>query len=137
MNSALTLGEFVKHLAALVQHDKIAMPFQDERPWHFLFYDLKKSSAPGKPEWLSTLHFDWDGPYPKCRELSDFLQALHWNAGVTAGNPHYNTITLPDDVARLWLERLKEFDLETQRYFELVREKAKTEFKETRANNTP
>jgi hypothetical protein len=102
----MTLGEFVKQLAALLAKKGLPMPFKEERPWHELFYQLK--TAPGlhaRPAFLERLRFDWDGPYPKSRDLSEFLQALHWNACVSAINPHYTTIELPQDVAKLWIRR--------------------------------
>jgi transposase-like protein len=38
------------------------MPFKNQRPWHFLFYELKKAQdIPGKPALFDRLLFDWDG----------------------------------------------------------------------------
>ena len=81
------------------------MPFQNDRPWHILFYRLKEKAAKsGGPQFLSDLWFDWDGAYPKARELTEFLQALHWTASVGVVNPHYDAIVIPKDVAALWSE---------------------------------
>ncbi len=103
MATNISLGEFVKQLAAQLQTQHVTMPFRNEEPWHLLFYQLAKTKdVPGKPEFFERLRFDWDGPYPKSQELSDFLQALHWTASVSASNPHYEVINLPDDVADLW-----------------------------------
>jgi hypothetical protein len=129
MPATLTLGQFVKELTALLEERKIAIPFKNERSWHFLFYELKKDrSAVGRPSFLDELQFDWDGPYPKSQELSDFLHSLHWNASVSASNPHYETITLSDEVRDLWLKRYEREDANTKGYFSLVLDRARTEF---------
>jgi hypothetical protein len=129
----MTLGEFVKELAALLHRDNIRMPFRNERPWHELFYELKSMPAsPEKPAFFEELGFDWDGPYPKSRELSDFLQALHWNACVSASNPDYNTITLPPEVAHLWLTRLQQSDEETKSFLRHAVKLASQGFASTR-----
>ena len=45
----ISLGEFVKRLAALLQEKSVEMPFKDEESWHVLFYELAKQEWPGKP----------------------------------------------------------------------------------------
>ena len=80
------LGDFVEQLAANLQSKSIAMPFESEGPWHELFFDLKRTDQEGKPSFLESLRFDWDGPYPKCQELSEFFHALHWMPAWTLGN---------------------------------------------------
>jgi hypothetical protein len=127
----MTLGEFVKQFAALMQQKSISMPLKNERPWHALFYRLKTSREPGRPLFLDRLRFDWDGPHPKCRELSEFLKALHWNASATATNPHYDTITLTEDVARLWSTRLDGAAPDTRGFMERAAEQARQEFART------
>jgi hypothetical protein len=102
MATSLTLGDFVKQLAIRMEDDKLVMLFKDEAPWHLLFYRLKKVQADDKPEFLSALRFDWDGPYPRCQELSDFIQALHWTGSVVAVNPSYEKIMLQDDLKKIW-----------------------------------
>ncbi len=106
---ALTLGDFVRQLAASLNDRDIKMPFKNEKGWHVLFYNLKTTEAkPGKPVFFNQLFFDWDGPYPKCKELSEFLHALHWNAGVSAENPRYEKIELDSAIAGLWKEKKKD-----------------------------
>ncbi len=98
-----TLGDFVKEIAALMKENNLRLPLKDERPWHLLFFDLKRDrGAQGRPAFFDRLIFDWDGPSPKCQELSEFIHALHWNANVTASNPTYETLTLSDEVAIRW-----------------------------------
>ena len=98
-----TLGDFVKELAVLMRDANIQLPLKDERPWHFLFFQLKRErDVDGRPDFFDSLVFDWDGPAPKCQELSEFIHALHWNATVTANNPTYEAIRLSDEIADLW-----------------------------------
>ena len=102
----MTLGDFVKRLVALLQSEDILMPFENEAPWHELFYKLKKErGVEGRPVFFDRLRFDWDGPFPKSLELSDFLHALHWNACVSAQNPKYDSITLPADIQKEWFKK--------------------------------
>ena len=122
------LGEFVEQLAAQLQEQAVPMPFEDERHWHELFYEFKKSGWEGKPAFLSSLRFDWDGPYPKSYELSEFLQALHWNACVDARNPHFDRITLSEGIAEAWSRRLGEFDGPTRNFLQLSAARAREVF---------
>ncbi|MBZ0168320.1 hypothetical protein MELA_02166 [Candidatus Methylomirabilis lanthanidiphila] len=130
MSTKISLGEFVKQLAASLQTQHVSMPFRNEEPWHLLFYQLFKSKeVPGKPEFLERLRFDWDAPYPKSRELSDFLQALHWTASVSVSNPHYDVINLPDDVANLWRGRFGSVaDEDISKFLSYAVDRAKKEF---------
>jgi len=124
-----TLGQFVKELTALLEDKRIPIPFKNERSWHFLFYELKKEKgSPGRPSFLDELQFDWDGPFPKSPELSDFLHSLHWNASVSASNPHYETITLSEEVKDLWMKKYEREDANTKAYFSLVLDRARKEF---------
>jgi hypothetical protein len=96
------MGDLVRQMVAHLSDRRVPIPFENEAPWHELFYQLKKEDLPGKPRFFSELIFDWDGPYPKCRQLSEFLHALHWNACVSAFNPTFATITLPTEIANHW-----------------------------------
>ena len=98
-----TLGDFVKELAVLMRDADLQLPLKDERPWHILFFHLKQDrNVEGRPAFFDNLVFDWDGPAPKCQELSEFIHALHWNATVTANNPTYEAIQLSNEIADLW-----------------------------------
>ncbi len=99
----VTLGDFMKELAVLMADARLQLPLKDERPWHHLFFHLKQATdIEERPAFLDSLVFDWDGPTPKCQELSEFLHALHWSAAVTANNPSYEAIQISKDVAELW-----------------------------------
>ena len=97
-----TLGDFVKQLALRMEDENLVMLFKDESPWHMLFYRLKKAAAGAQPAVIRNLRFDWDGPYPRCQELSEFIQALHWTGSVVAANPSYDRIMLQHDVKEVW-----------------------------------
>jgi hypothetical protein len=122
------LGDFVEQLAAMLQQRRISMPFENEAPWHELFYDLKFSKGFGKPAFFEHLRFDWDGPYPKSAELSEFLHALHWNACVDARNPHFDTITLAPEMANLWSRQSEKLDPDTRKFLEAAVESAAQRF---------
>lgn len=125
--SELSLGDFVKQIAAKVED----MPFKAEAPWHVLFYRLKKEhDEPGKPMFLGKLRFDWDGPYPKCRELSRFIRALHWNSSASAGNPSFERITLPSEVGELWREHYAKIDRDGRNYIDKAARLAEELFQE-------
>lgn len=125
----MTLGAFVKRLVALLQSERIIMPFENEAPWHELFYKLKREHKfRGRPAFFDSLRFDWDGPFPKSQELSDFLHALHWNACVSAQNPKYDRFTVSHEIVQEWLSAAKaEAENESEDFFfqhvkELARE---------------
>lgn len=125
----LSLGDFVKQLAVRMADRGLVMVFKDEMPWHLLFYRLKKEgTAEGRPRFFDSLRFDWDGPYPKSQELSDFIQALHWTGSVGAVNPSYERITLQDDVTKLWSEFGRSLETPTVEFLEHAVEMATEEF---------
>lgn len=98
----ISLGEFVKQLTCKVSGKDSPMPLKDERPWHTLFYRLKKDTTPGKPAFFESLQFDWVGPYPICSDLSDYIHALHFTGCMSAGNPTYDEMTLNKELADKW-----------------------------------
>ena len=131
MAQAIALSEFMKYLVSLISDDNIAMPLKDEHQWHALFYRLKKDDlGAAKPPFLARLRFDWDGPYPKCREISDLLHAMHWNAGLDADNPHYTTISLPKPLADFWRAGRSKLDKGAMTFLECAKALASAEFKE-------
>jgi len=98
----MTLGEFVKYLAVLLTENKTPMLFKEEAPWHFVLFGLSDEDFEGKPQFLNTLKFDWGGPFPKCKELSRYLQFLHSTACVGTMNPSYEEMVLKEDLQKLW-----------------------------------
>jgi len=97
----MTLGDFVQQL--LLRLGDKQLYFKHERPWHEVFYRLKVSAdRPGKPKFLQEMFFDWNGEYPKCQELSEYLHALHWTGCMAAANPSYDCFQLNEKIGRLW-----------------------------------
>jgi hypothetical protein len=110
----MTLGDFVQQLLLKLRDRELT--FRHERPWHELFYSLKAATdKPGKPRFFQELFFDWNGEYPKCQELSDYLHALHWTGCMTAANPTYDRFKLNDKIGHLWE---KEVDKPLRDYLE-------------------
>jgi hypothetical protein len=128
MGNEITAGEFIKMLVTQMSRAKIQMPFHEEEKWHLLFYKLKLTDSPNKPHFLGKIKFDWDGAYPKSRQISEFLQALHWNASLSASNPYYEKISLPEGVEKLWIEHGEKLDLPTKKFLEEAVSLAKEEF---------
>ena len=124
----LSLGQFVKQLAASLQQKNVKLPFKNQKPWHLLFYELSKSSVAGKPLFFSDLVFDWDAPYPKCQELSEFLHALHFTANVSARNPSYDAIIVDPDVANRWSASIDQDDQALKTFVASAVERAQAEF---------
>jgi hypothetical protein len=103
MNSHdITLGDFVQQLLLHIGTNK-ELHFKDERPWHELFYHLKRSPRrAGKPKFLEDMFFDWNGEYPRSRELSSYLHSLHWTGCMAAANPGYDRFKLNAKIGKLW-----------------------------------
>lgn len=126
--ASVSLGDFVKQLAVLMDNSGLVMLFKEEKPWHVLFYRLKGDSTAGKPQFFKDLRFDWDGPYPKSQELSSFIQALHWTGAVGAVNPSYERIVLHPEMSKLWSDRSSDVPQQTQEFLNHAVTLAKEEF---------
>ncbi|MFA5323657.1 MAG: hypothetical protein WC373_13375 [Smithella sp.] len=122
------MSDFVKELFAKLHYEKIAIPFENERPLHELFYELKNETK--RPAFFNKLRFDWDGRYPRSRELSEFLHAIHWNASGSVNNPSFEEISLLDKMAEMWNKQIEESELE---FLKLAVEKAKNKFEQLKA----
>lgn len=130
--SEMSLSTVVRVLVASLHKQRVSLPFKNQKPWHLLFYSLKaQSSARGRPPFLDELMFDWDGPYPKCEELADFLNALHVTANVSALNPGFNAIAVGETNANRWSKDLKRLDANSQRFVTRAIELAHKEFQAT------
>jgi hypothetical protein len=125
---AMTLGEFVKYLAALLTESKTPMLFKEEAPWHFVLFRLQEEDSEGKPEFLSRLNFDWGGPFPKCKELSRYLQFLHSTACVGTVNPSYEEMVLKEDLEKLWFSEFEKIGYPQQKFMGHAADLAKEEF---------
>jgi hypothetical protein len=132
MAADVAFGDFMKYLLAKLHDADVDLPLKDERRWHDTFYSLKRSNrgTDEVPAFVAQLKFDWDGPYPKCRQLSEFLHALHWNAGVSALNPAYATIVVPGELAKMWNDRFEHLDSSTRQSVQNLIEQAKSQMAE-------
>ena len=124
----MTLGEFVKYLAARLTENKTPMLFKEEAPWHFVLYRLHDEEFEGKPQFLSSLKFDWGGPFPKCKELSRYLQFLHSTACVGTMNPSYEEMVLKPDLEKLWFSELNRMGQSQQKFMGHAADLAAKEF---------
>jgi hypothetical protein len=124
----ISLGQFVEQLTGLLQKDSVQLPFKNQRPWHILFYDLKKITAAGRPKFFDQLRFDWDGPYPKCRELSEFLHALHVTTSIGVANPDYDEILVGREVEEEWVNNAKKDEPDLKQFVDYAVTRAKKEF---------
>ena len=97
-----SLGEFVKLLLVVLRQKNIAFQMKNRKPWHVLTYRLKQSSAPGKLAFFDELWFDWDGPYPRSRELDELLSMLSITGAVETTSPRYGEWRLSDHMFSLW-----------------------------------
>jgi hypothetical protein len=134
MAKDITLGDLVRLLAVSIRARGRLMPYQDETPWHTVFYRLKKELPEPKPQFIANLGFDWDGPFPKSQDISDFLQALHWTGSVAALNPSYEQIIVPPGVQERWTTEVNELDPEMAKILERTVELAVEEFPALPAN---
>lgn len=104
----VTLAEFFEELIVALSKKNIALPLKDEQKWHTFLYNITTDNIENKPRFLNNIIFDWDAPYPKCQELSEFLQALHWNECINASNPSFSTFTIDSSLDNLCKIRAKD-----------------------------
>jgi hypothetical protein len=124
----ISLGEFVKYLAALLTENHVSMLFKEEAPWHFVLYELYDQDLEGKPKFFADLKFDWGGPFPKCKELSRYLQFLHSTACVGTMNPSYEAMVLKADLEKLWFSEYKTLEEPQRKFMGHAADLAKKEF---------
>ncbi len=124
----MTLGEFVKYLAALLSKSKTPMSFKDEEPWHVLLHRLQQENFARKPEFLGRLIFDWGGPFPKSKDLSRYLQLLHVTGCVGVTNPSYKEMELSEGLEKLWYSQVGELPQAQRKFVEHAATLAKEEF---------
>ena len=128
-NEGMSLGRIVMLLVAKLYSDDVPLPFRNQEPWHQLFFELKVDrDIPGKPSFLSYLVFDWDGPYPICRELSEFLNGLHITGNVSGHNPRFDYITMSKRDADQWLQDYESLDQNSKNFVQRVVSSAQKEF---------
>jgi len=128
MNTTTTMGDFLRLLAARLSQENIQLPLQNETLWHMLLFNLKRETPSDKFCFLQDLRFDWDGPYPRSREITEFIQALHWTGNTSAWNPSWERMDLSEDVAASWIKEFENLDIETKALADRAVGKAKIDF---------
>jgi hypothetical protein len=124
-----SLTEFVRYLAVSLNREGRNMPLENQKHWHILFYKLKKKVPSSEDfKFLSELRFDWDGHYPKCRELSAVLGSLHRHGCGVAQNPTFSSIHLSPDVIELWGNEVDVLSNKYQSFVTQAKELALREF---------
>ena len=98
----VSLGEFVKIFIANVQKKCSVVPYHSDPVWHNFFYKLKHNQE-NKPKCISELRFDWDSPYPKEKELSDYLFAIECMSGSILTYRDSLGTLYPEDIIGIWL----------------------------------
>ena len=93
-----------------------------------MLYRLHEEKFEGKPQFLSSLKFDWGGPFPKCKELSRYLQFLHSTACVGTINPSYEEMVLKPDLEKLWFSELSKIGEPQQKFMGHAADLAAEEF---------
>ena len=97
-----TLGDFVRHVATQLTTAREGFPYNEEEPWHVMLLYMRNKYG-SKWDFLGRIKFDvGEVPYPRCRKLSDFLQALHWSGALTVENPTYAKARVIQSLAKEW-----------------------------------
>ena len=126
-----TLGEFVKLLLIALQEKNVAFQLKDRRSWHKLVYRLKQLPASGKPIFFDELWFDWNGPYPRSRELDELLTTLRTTGAVKTTSPQYGEWRLSDKMFILWCQTYMMLATHELQFLDLAAALAEDEFKKS------
>lgn len=125
----LSLDECVAYLIVLLQKDNVRLPLQNYKPWHLLFYKLKKSEEIlVKPDFFDDLSFDWDKSYPESPELSAFLHFLGIAGIIVSDSPKYENYRITEVTIILLEQKIEELDEETRQFLNTATDIAKQEF---------
>ena len=74
----LTLVELLRGFIEFASlQGKKSFPQFNDRLWHEFLYFLKDEHRKEFPQLACIGKFDWDGPYPKCRNLEEVMFGLH------------------------------------------------------------
>lgn len=108
--SSLTLGDFVRHVAAKITESNEGFPYNKEEPWHTMLIEMRNKYQ-NKLEFLKSIKFEvGEVPYPRCKKLSEFLQALHWSGALTVENPTYANACVIPSLVKEWIQEENELD---------------------------
>jgi hypothetical protein len=123
----IDLGDFLRILAARLTEDGVDMPLKNERLWQRLFFTLKKERRENF-NFLKDLRFDCDGPFPRSKELAEYIQALHWTGNTSATNPSWERMTLDKQIAHEWMKEFESMDPPIRELAEHAFQEAKKTF---------
>jgi hypothetical protein len=127
---------FLWYLLARLQTEGVEIPYEDDRPWQKLFYELQSSGDRSAPSFLSKLYFDSDGPYLYSHELVDSIQGLQLSASAAALNPTFDTIRLPETSRLELIEELRSRPQPYQDFLSKTAERAKELFRQAMDRRT-
>ena len=126
----MSLGDFIKFLLLSLQRNGTGLSLNNRELWHHLFYRLKEiGEADDKPGFLKNLWFDWDGRYPTCPKLADYLNTLCLVGSVVTTSPRYEEYTIPEETQKFWLREYEKLDKATKRFLKISTVIAEEEFK--------
>jgi len=99
----MTMGDFVQHLLLFLHRDEENLRLHEMEHWHKLFYQLHKlPPEPGRPPFLDKLFFAWNGPYPSCDDVAEYLRRLHLLGFIVCDSPGYRKYWLPEKTVQSW-----------------------------------
>ncbi|MEM3193311.1 MAG: hypothetical protein QXP36_07305 [Conexivisphaerales archaeon] len=116
-----TLGDFIRHVAAVLTKENNGFPYSDDTSWHKMLLDIRNEYPGLEPFKSVTFVFD-DSTYPTCTKMSEFLEALHWSGALSVENPAYKTAKVKSDLADMWEKELNE---QSPQYRKIVEEGVK------------
>ncbi|MBI5803411.1 hypothetical protein HY448_01875 [Candidatus Pacearchaeota archaeon] len=118
---SISLGQFTKHLVARLIRESRPMPQAYDNSWHELFYKLHDAKG-DKPQVISDMQFDWNGPSPISQDLSGLLNGIRIYFGVTGFG---RDIEIREDDVNRWLKEGETFGPRLREYFDYCVSEAK------------
>jgi hypothetical protein len=103
MEGHMSLNDVVRFLVLFLHRERLDLHFQDRKPWHALFYDLKRlPSTTGVPLAIRDAFFGWNGPAPACQDLDECLDGLFRAGSVEWSLPGLRTYRLSESGLASW-----------------------------------
>jgi hypothetical protein len=119
----------MKFLIFLLNREGVNLCFHERVCWHTLFYNLKYASNPEIPSVLRDLFFEWNGPFPVCREVDEYLDGFRVTGCVESASPDFRKFWLLEGIAKLWSREYDSLSEAQRRFLEkVVLKSARAEF---------